>query len=123
MDYLGKFNDTFKEFGNDIMNVFPDDDEFRMYNVAIQASVMIHGDAIIDVFYPMVVVPFGDKIIAKDESFFINHDYDDIQQAHEDAGSIIQKIKNYWSVMSDSDRETVWKYFKVLVLLARKIRT
>jgi hypothetical protein len=123
MDYLSKFNDTFQEFSQDILRVFPGDDEFRMYNAAISAALMLNPDIILDVFHRRVIVPFGDRIIAKDESFFLNHSYEDVKGNHEDADAIIEKVKSYWEKLSEENRETVWKYFRVLVHLGRKIRT
>lgn len=123
MDYLEKFNQTFREFGDDIVKVFPDDNEFRMYNIAIQTAMMIHPEIVLDVFHEKVIVPFAEKILAKDDSFFLAHDYEDVKEKHEDATKIIDKVKSYWGVMNATDREAVWKYFKVLILLGRKIRT
>lgn len=123
MDYLDKFNQTFREFGEDIIKVFPNDNEFHMYNMAIQAAVMINPEIVLNIFHERVIVPFGERILAKDESFFLSHDYNDVKTSHEDASAIIDKVKSYWTVMNDTNREVVWKYFKVLVRLGQKIRT
>lgn len=123
MDYLDKFNQTFREFADDVLKVFPHDDEFRMYNLALNAAVLLKPDIVINVFHEKVIVPFGDRILAKDETFFLNHEYDDVKNENEDASALIDKIKNYWVDMSPDDREVVWKYFRVLVHLGRKIRT
>lgn len=123
MDYLDKFNQTFREFGDDILKVFPEDNEFRMYNLAIATAMLVNPEIVFNIFYDRVILPFGDRVLSKDESFFLNHDYDDVRGEHEEASAIIDKVKSYWKVMGDADREVVWKYFKVLVLLGKKIRT
>lgn len=123
MDYLEKFNQTFLEFGEDIMKVFPDDDEFRMYNLTLNTVITMYPDYVLQVFTKKVIEPFGDKIMERDESFFLQHEYDDVKEKHQQASEIINKIKSYWEIMNASDREVVWKYFRVLVLLGKKIRT
>lgn len=123
MDYLEKFNQTFREFGDDIVKTFPNDGEFRMYNIAIQTAMMIHPEIVINIFHERVIVPFADKILAKDESFFLTHHYDEVKETHEEANAIIERVKSYWGDLKPDDREIVWKYFKVLVLLGKKIRT
>ena len=41
MDYLTKFNDTFKEFIADLMVVFPNDSEFNLYKTAIDTAICL----------------------------------------------------------------------------------
>ena len=121
MDYLGKFNQTFSEFLEDIIRVFPDDSELRMYYLAIQAAAALKPTLVAKVFRKRVAEPFGPQILARDESFFLSHDYDDMKNEFTQASKIIDKIKGYWGGMSVENREIVWKYFRVLVKLDAKI--
>lgn len=121
IDYLSKFNQTFKEFVNDLISLFPEDDDLQLYKTGIIASMMINDEFIVSGFEKYVVMPYGAKILQKDESFFVNHDYMDIPGGHK-AMDFIQKIKGYWTNMSPENKEIVWKYFKVLVLLSNKIK-
>jgi hypothetical protein len=123
MDYLDKFNQTFREFGDEIVKTFPDDNEFRMYNVAIQAALLIKPDVVLDIFHSRVIVPFGDRILARDESFFLDHTYGEVTADIEEAAAIIDKVKSYYKDMSDENREIVWQYFRLLVKLGNRIRT
>lgn len=123
MDYLEKFNQTFTEFGDDIIKAFPNDSQFRMYNIAIKAALLVDPDVVLDVFYSNVILPFGDRIVAKDETFFLEHTYGEVTQEYSNASAIINKVKTYWADMSTENRDIVWQYFRVLVKLGRKIRT
>lgn len=121
IDYLQKFNETFGEFGDDIVKVFPQDPEFRMYNIAIKGAMMMNKQLIHSHFYESVTVPFGDRILERDETFFLTHTYDDVKHELDGADELIDKIKHVWSQLKEGDRDVIWRYFRVLVLASRKI--
>lgn len=116
-----KFNQTFSEFMEDIIRVFPNDSDFRMYHIALQTALMLDESIVQEVFHEKVVIPYGDKILARDNSFFLTHDYSDVKSEYKQANEVIEKIKTAWVSMSTDNQEVVWKYFKVLVLLDQKI--
>lgn len=118
MDYLAKFNETFEEFLADMIRAFPDDADLRMYQVALGAALMLSPRKLFDSFYKHVVVPYEAFIMARDEQFFLNTTYNQVRK-HD----VVDKIKKMWHEMSGKDRDIVWKYFKLLVLLSRKICT
>ena len=121
MDCLQKFNDTFSEFISDLIVAFPDDAELHMYKAAISASMCLNDRLISRVFKKYVVAPYGEKLAAKDEAFFLEHTYDDVAGEDESTIALIEKIKGYWKDLKDDDRATVWKYFRVLILLSNRI--
>jgi hypothetical protein len=124
MDYNERFNETFKEFMQDLIRVFPEDVEFRMYELAIQSTMMYYPTYVGEMFFEKVTRPFEDKIMQRDSSFFLAHDYTDVlDNPHKEANAIIEKIKDCWVNMVDENKDIVWKYFRVLVLLSKKIRT
>mgnify|MGYP003340340298 CR=1 FL=1 len=123
MIYIEKFNETFKEFIEDLIRIFPDDPEFRLYEIAIMGALNTNELLVINIFNEHVVKPYGDKLLEKDNDFFVSHKYDHLLTMNESAMDIIDKIKSYWCEMSDDVKETVWKYFKVLILLDKKYRT
>ena len=123
MIYLEKFNDTFKEFVEDLIRIFPDDPDFRMYELAIITALNTDELLVINIFNEHVVQQYGDKLLNKDNDFFINHSYDNILDSNMSSIDVIQKIKGYWCDITNDTRETIWKYFRVLILLDRKYRS
>lgn len=126
MDYLTKFNDTFKEFIADLSVVFPNDPEFNLYKAAIDTAICLDENIAHDIFYKNVVELYGEKLLSKDEDFFLNHDYEAIVSVRSDpskTNDIINKIKSYWKQLNEENRNTIWKYFRVLILLSKKINT
>jgi len=120
MDYLQKFNTTFSEFIDDIIQLFPNDSELKMYKSAISAAIRFNDKLAIEVFNESIVKNYGEQLLAKDESFFLSHDYSDVV-VNKDYNAIIDKIKNCWTSMSVENKNIVWKYFRVLILLSQKI--
>jgi hypothetical protein len=120
MDFLGKFNKTFKEFTNDLVQSFPNDPDFKMYKIAVSAAMIMNENLVIGVFKEKVIDLYSDKILAKDDAFFMDNSYNELQGEFSEASAIIQKLKGYWSGMSTEDREVVWRYFVVLVKLGQK---
>ena len=120
--HIDKFNRTFQEFINDLISVFPDDAEFQMVKMAIAGFQIAAPTALHDGFRERVVLSFGEKIMAKDEGFFLDADFSDLPVDDlEDATRIVNKVKQMYKKMKDDDRAVVWKYMRVLVLLSNKI--
>lgn len=107
---------------HDLIRVFPDDVEFRMYELAIKSTILYYPTYIAEMFFDKVTLPYEDKIMQRDSTFFLTHDYTQVVQ-HKEADAIIDKVKDCWMNMNDENKEIVWRYFRVLLLLSKKIRT
>lgn len=118
MDYINKFNETFEDLIDDLIQVFPNDSEFRFYKVALKTGLMA-DKTIVSKFFHEKAQHMSDKILNKDEQFFLDKDYEELNE--KDGGAIVNKLKRCWTSLSDDNKETVWKYLKVLVLLNKKI--
>ena len=61
------------------------------------------------------------KIVDKDETFFLDNSYEtvtqDIDSPQENILMTINKIKNYWKDLSDTNKENIWKYLSNLIKL------
>lgn len=121
MNYLDQFNDTFIELVDDLIRAFPSDSDFRMYKLALQGASMATPTLIQKVFHERVTLTYGDKIMARDEDFFILNEYAEMRQEFSQGEKIIQKLKNCWGNLTAEQRDIVWKYMRTLVLLDRKI--
>jgi hypothetical protein len=65
-----------------------------------------------------IVDSYKDKILNKDESFFLDQDY----TKHGDVDlNIIHKLKKYVKDMSSNSKDVVWKYIELLMKLTIKI--
>jgi hypothetical protein len=122
MDYVSKFNDTLIELVDDLIVVFPNDGEFRMYKMAIKGAMIADKTIVHKVFHEQVCNVYGDKILARDEAFFMNSDYDNMKQEFSQADSLIKKLKDCWNSLTEDQRAVIWKYLRILLLLDNKIQ-
>lgn len=121
MNYLDHFNDTFVELVEDLIRVFPLDSEFRMYKLALQGASMATPSVIQRIFHEKVSIIYGERILARDEDFFIQNDYADMREEYSQGEQVIEKLKKCWTSLTSDQRDIVWRYMRTLVLLDRKI--
>lgn len=120
MDYTEKFCDTIQEFLADLIKVFPNDTDMQVYHVGLKGLCMMCPEKVYGEFYESVVVPYYERIRTKDEEFFMNHDFNDVKEVP-DGARILNKTMGYWKSLNPNDKETVWKYLRVLCTLSKKI--
>lgn len=121
MDYLDKFNDTIEEFLDDIIRVFPEDDDMQLYKFGLKGMRIASPKTVCQEYYQGVTIPYYDKISSKDEKFFMEHDFTEVKNDVPDGVRILNKTLNYWKELSSEDKEAVWKYLKVLCVLSKKV--
>ena len=65
---------------------------------------------------------YREKILNKDESFFLENEYSEIKAANEDdentVEQVINKLKKYWGELSIENKEKIWKYLETLIKLS-----
>ncbi len=121
MQYLDKFNETFVLFIKDLVQAFPSDAEFKLYQIALQGITFTDPDLVREMFHDHVTLKYEKEIVNKDEQFFLQQDFSSYEQKYAKASSIIQKLKSSWALLNEENREIVWKYLKVLLVLDKKI--
>ena len=118
------FNAKIGEFARDLASLFPDDADIAAVKSGVAMSVLVDEAKPVRLFHKHVTVPHGARLLARDEEFFLTADETDVT---EEGGSafgvaLIARLRAYWRDMEKlENREAVWNYFKVLVLLSQKI--
>jgi hypothetical protein len=120
MDYIHKFNVTFNEFIDDIIRIFPNDQDLKVYKAGIQTAIVLDNKYIITRFNDSIVDKYGKQLLERNDAFFLNHDYTDVISYNKEYNAVILKVKNAWSSMNTENKEIMWKYFKILILLSNK---
>lgn len=67
---------------------------------------------VLDQYIANVHVPYGDRIRARDEQFFMTVD------PVEDPMNMTSLLRGLWSEMSEEDRSVVWRYLDIFEKLA-----
>tara|TARA_B110001469_G_scaffold127165_1_gene147000 strand:+ start:2392 stop:2769 length:378 start_codon:yes stop_codon:yes gene_type:complete len=117
--FLTAFNNLVIKFNEDLIDTFPEENDFKVYKRAIILLNMANAKKICKLFKNYMIL-YRENIINEDETFFLSTNYKEIV---EDAGtegieSIIHKLKNYWSTLSSGNKTKVWGYLNSLIKLS-----
>jgi hypothetical protein len=123
MSNLSKIVKKFNDFTEDMLNqmyISTDDNDIRVYESMFSKLRKINSTKAIEQFI-IFVLPYKDKIINEDESFFLNQDESNlIKDDSQDNIMKALKFKQLWSSLSNNSKENLFKFFKVLVYYAEE---
>ena len=120
------FNVKLKEFINDLITVYPQDEDLYTFKTSISMLLLVNDKQVIKIFKDFVYPKYKDHILQRDENFFLTHDYtDDVNsvgqnESPEFTDQLIVKIKSYWKTMTDDNKNVIWNYFTLLIKLVEK---
>jgi len=120
INYVEKFNEIFQELLQDLIKVFPNDTDLRTYLFAVKGAMMVNEFIICKVFHSHLMV-YESQVMEKDETFFLDKDYSEFHSNKVDIRTLVHKLKTCWTLLTEENKETLWKYFRVLMILANKI--
>ena len=132
MSILGAFNNVLTDFIDDCILVFPEDRDFKVYKKGVDLLVTINPKKVLTIFTEYTSI-YRDKILVKDEDFFLNADYKDIvsvsskdtvsfssKYSQLDILNIIKKIQGYWIELNECNRTKIWDYMILLINISDK---
>lgn len=114
--FIEAFYSQFHDFVMQLKNMYPDDTDFPVFLETINLMKLTNPMLIINFMKTDVIDLYKDKIIARDETFFVNTEIVDTTNI-----DIITKLKEYISSMSPETKVVVWDYVNLLVKLCEKI--
>jgi hypothetical protein len=123
--YIASFNDRMAEFLIELVNTFPELKDMRLLKTSFTLLKNVDEFAPQKFFHMHVTVPFGDKILKRDESFFLAYDYTDV--VHDIPGvtsdqslDLVGRLKDVWHTLSPSNKEAIWNYLTVLIIISNR---
>jgi len=114
--YLKGFNSQLNDFMNDIINVYPDKNDFLKYKTNIETLIKTNPSIMIKQ-WNNYIGKYSEKIENEDVSFFLEKDYSNDLKSNEYL-SFINDIKKVFNTMDSNNREKTIKYVKNLNKLA-----
>ncbi len=115
------FNAKMQEFVRDLCSAFPDVEDFKLFRNALTLSLSFAPQKPQQMFDKFVVSHYAQYIMDRDEQFFLNHDFGHV--VSDDDFDIVERIRNVWDRMDDGNKDIVWKYLRILLLLNNKCKT
>jgi len=123
MSHLNAFLNQLEGFVNEILVVFPNDTDFKVLSNSIGLLRKTNPRSILTLFFTSIL-PYKKYIMSKDEKFFLIHEFikDDTTVGIEknDIIDMTNKLRVLWSNLTDVNKEMIWKYFQVLILLGER---
>jgi hypothetical protein len=127
MSYIEAFNNQMDSFIRDLETSYSDKSnvmsDIRNFRTAISIMRRINQKKVVEnVMY--YIYPYKNQIVQGDEDFFFNHGFEDeLKDARLDGDKGFMRamhFKTLYRESSDSNKEAIKKYFKVLILLGEK---
>jgi len=119
---LTAFNNLIFRFVDDLIDTFPEDDDFKVYKRTFTILKLANAKKMCNLF-KVYSYNYREKILDKDESFFIENEYDEIKEANgaESIGGIIEKLKQHWKTLENDNKEKIWQYLSTMIKLGDMI--
>ena len=122
MSALSAFNGQLIKFFEDLSETFPEEREIRAALEALQGARKINPRLILDLFYEHVGRDLRGAILEQDEQKIIAFAKTKIQTQFNEILPALSIFEKHWPSLSDANRESIWKYLKVLLVLCDKAR-
>jgi hypothetical protein len=133
---LTKFNNQLDQFLTEIYQLLPDQVQLRVVQDKLRLVRSMNSRIVME-YFAQHVLPYQDRIMNQEESFFIDNGeqlvqikYDEniqtIQSMQADVSKdevvkVFRMIKGIWSNrLSAENKQVIWDYFKVLVVLCKR---
>ena len=118
---LRAFNEHFSEFMQDIIRVFPDDNNLQACKLAIEKMRKANPKLIMTSFTQEFVNKYREQISKKNLDFFIDNDYSDDLKNSSNSSLILEKInmlRDPIRNMNEADKDKTTQYMQNLMKLS-----
>ena len=104
-----------------LLKELPNDVNIKMFNEKYYLVKKTNGAMIINAFIKFVL-PQKERIFNRDEEYFMNGGGQEKLQEdkYKDQYKYSLDLKENWKTLNDEQKEIIWKYFKILIILAEK---
>lgn len=119
---LGFFNDKLMEFFKDLSYVFPEERDLKNAIEYIEFAKRSNPKLVLDMFYEHVYLGAHEMIEKDDEDNLIVYAKTKISKDYNEILPALAIFDKYWATLDEGNRETIWKYLKILCLLCEKAR-
>jgi hypothetical protein len=111
-----QFNKIMNKFLDELQQILPEEKDIIIFKSQVDVTNMINPTKILQSFIKYAY-PYKKHIIEKDESFFLGDGVSIKQDYMSDAIHLTELWK---TKLSNANKEVVWKYFQVMIIISEK---
>jgi hypothetical protein len=120
MSALSAFNSQLIKFFDDLSETFPEERDIRIAKEALEGARKINPRLILDLFYEHVAKDLRDAIMTENAAKIVEVARIKIQTQFNEILPALAIFDKHWNSLSDGNKQSIWRYLKVLILLADK---
>ena len=122
MSFLSAFNSQLIKFFEDLSETFPEEKEIRAALEGLQFARKSNPRLILDMFYEHIARDLRSAILEENVDKIIEFGRLKISQQFNEIMPALSIFDKHWATLSDKNRDIIWKYLKVLIVLCDKAR-
>ena len=122
MSALSAFVNQLIRFFQDLSETFPEEKDIKMALEAIEGAKRINPRLILDLFYEHVYIDLKDAIVNEDINHIIAVAQKKISLQFNEIMPALSIFQKHWPSLDDTNRDSIMKYMKVLIILCNKAR-
>jgi len=111
-----RFNNIVDKFLNELHTILPDEKDIVIFQNQVGVATMVDPTKLLRSFIKYAY-PHKDHILKKNEEFFLG---DELSVKNDYLAEAIHLTDLWKNKLSNENKEVVWKYFQVMVVLAGK---
>tara|TARA_B100000674_G_C37715024_1_gene856987 strand:- start:18 stop:410 length:393 start_codon:yes stop_codon:yes gene_type:complete len=121
MSILTAFNTQVQNLIDDLNKLYPNEKDINLFREKFKLIKFANPRLIIENFI-LYVYPYKEFIMSKNEKYFIEEDNSINRECDKNEISLTKVInfKKLWQKTSDKNKNAIWKYFQVLIVLAER---
>lgn len=121
MSNLKAFTTQLFNFSIELQRLFPEDETFETLKDAIYLLKKNNPRKLLELFRENIEQPYREKIIKRNEDFFLTHNYNEYAEDLENEMGIVDQLKKYWIEITPETKDCIWLYLQVLIKLYDRI--
>jgi hypothetical protein len=122
MSALSAFNTQLINFFEELCQVLPGERDVQMGLEAIKGAKKVNPRLILDLFVEHVYTDLHEAIARKDIETVQRVAHAKITGQFNEMISALSIFDRHWGALTETTREAIWKYLRVLCVLAEKAR-
>lgn len=117
---IGAFNNQLISFVEELTETYPEEKDLRVALDALKGLRKANPKLLHSGFMEYIYPDFKDHVMAEDEDALISCAKDVLNGPHKDYAFAYVIFDRHWSAMTEANKKIIWKYCKVLCILAER---